>query len=73
MCLCNLPSISQLTKDKNHTILFSGSTCILQDLDLKKVIEIGSVVEGLYKHNAKILLSACHVSTSIQLNYDILD
>lgn len=45
---CNLVSISKLTADSSASIIFFKHSCLLQDLSLKQMVEIGRVDGGLY-------------------------
>lgn len=59
---CNLLSISQLTTHYACSVSFSQSKCIMLDLSLKKVREIGNFQNGLYKIHSSS--SASQPSTS---------
>ncbi|KAF3771649.1 Retrovirus-related Pol polyprotein from transposon TNT 1-94 [Nymphaea thermarum] len=63
----NLLSVSSITKELNCNLIFSTDHCSLQDLVTGKKIEIGSVIDGLYRlpvQVASALISATsgHVS-----------
>lgn len=46
---CNLISVAKLLSHPSSTVLFSATTCVFQDLTLKKEREIGRMHDGLYK------------------------
>lgn len=53
----NLLYVNKIIKELNCELIFTANRCVLQDLVIGRMIEIGLVSDGLYKLPVKVVIA----------------